>query len=379
MTDGEATPQLQALAERLEAWLLESAFPLWWECGADREKGGFHELLTLQGRPVDASPRRMRVQARQSYVYAMAGKLGWNGPWRQAAQHGLDELEARYRREDGLFRTLIAPDGAVLDDTAMLYDQAFALLAMASAGGAALKTGAEALLGRLRRHNMGGFAENAPVPFQSNPHMHLLEAALAWREVDPEGVWDRLADEIVGLCLAHFIDAEHRVLLEFFDSDWRRAAAPAGYAVEPGHQFEWAWLLERWGRLRGDDGACEAARILYRAGSRGVDLARDVAVDQISDDLAITQTRARLWPQTERLKAALILSQTAQGEERACYVSDALGAASALWRYLQTPMSGLWRDKMLSDGTFVEEPAPASSFYHIVCCITSLQRAILSA
>ena len=58
--------------------------------------------------------------------------LGWPGPWREAAQHGLDGLVARYRRPDGLYRTLVAPDGDALDETAMLYDQAFVLLALAT-------------------------------------------------------------------------------------------------------------------------------------------------------------------------------------------------------------------------------------------------------
>ncbi len=35
--------------------------------------------------------------------------------------------------------------------------------------------------------------------------------------------------------------------------------------------------------------------------------------------------------------------------------------------------AGLWRDKMMADGTFVEEAAPASSFYHIVCAIYELE------
>jgi len=30
------------------------------------------------------------------------------------------------------------------------------------------------------------------------------------------------------------------------------------------------------------------------------------------------------------------------------------------------PVRGLWRDKLLDDGTWVDEPAPASSFYHVI-------------
>src|ERR1700691_4228668 len=38
-----------------------------------------------------------------------------------------------YRRADGLYRTLVAPDGSPIDNSALLYDQAFALLGIASA------------------------------------------------------------------------------------------------------------------------------------------------------------------------------------------------------------------------------------------------------
>ena len=34
---------------RLHRWLLEEAYPLWWEAGADREGGGFHDRLSLRG------------------------------------------------------------------------------------------------------------------------------------------------------------------------------------------------------------------------------------------------------------------------------------------------------------------------------------------
>ena len=53
------------------------------------------------------------------------------------------------------------------------------------------------------------------------------------------------------LALTRFIDPETGVLREFFDADWRAPGGEDGL-VEPGHQFEWAWLLQRWGRLRGE-------------------------------------------------------------------------------------------------------------------------------
>ncbi|HEX6866534.1 MAG TPA: AGE family epimerase/isomerase [Caulobacteraceae bacterium] len=43
---------------------------------------------------------------------------------------------------------------------------------------------------------------------------------------------------------------------------------------------------------------------------------------------------------------------------------------------METPVPGLWRDRMKADGSFIDEPAPASSFYHIVGAILDLDRAL---
>src|SRR4051812_8511385 len=125
-------PNLETAAHQLGLWLDNSALPLWWTAGADHEQGGFFELLDREARPICA-PRRLRVQARQIYVYASAGFAGWRGPWPDAVRHGLEAIARRYRRSDGLYRTLCDDSGAPLDERAFLYDQAFVLLALATA------------------------------------------------------------------------------------------------------------------------------------------------------------------------------------------------------------------------------------------------------
>jgi mannose-6-phosphate isomerase len=348
-------------------WLTQHALPLWAEAGVDRVQGGFEELLGQDGRPV-AAPRRARVQGRQSFVFATAGSLGWDGPWREVAGLGLEYLERCYKRDDGLYATLAGPDGVVVDQTAMTYDQTFAMLAAAAMHRHGLGPGEAYALGlldrleKLRRHPGGGFIEPGP-GFLSNPHMHLFEAALAWIEAGGQARWHALADEIMALALTSFIDRTHGVLLEQFDSAWAPAAGEAGDSVEPGHLFEWSWLLERWARLGGSAEAHDAALLLFEAGRRGVDATRNVAIDETTRTLTPRRATARLWPQTERLKAALLL-----GRE-----SEARAAAQSLWHYLQTSRPGLWRDRLAEDGRFIDEPAPASSLYHIICAVASLK------
>ncbi|MNH86013.1 Mannose-1-phosphate guanylyltransferase 1 [compost metagenome] len=363
-------------ARGLQDWLRRKALPIWATLG-QREDGAFAEALALDGRRLSA-PRRARVQARQIYVFAQAGLMGWQGPWARAVRTGVEHLEAAFLREDGLMRTLLDDDDRPLDESAMVYDQAFYLLALATA----LKAGVideSVAIGRgqavrnaleARAVQNGAFREAGRFPFQSNAHMHLLEAALAWEEVSEDPVWAALADRLANLARTIFIDRNTGRLGELLDKTWKLEGDEGGGRVEPGHQFEWAWLLARHSRLRGDEDGVEVARRLYASGGDGVSMRHDVAVDVLNSDGTVRTNQARLWPQAEWLKAALIMAQESEGARRAAYLNDASVALRALWLYL-TP-DGLWRDKKLQNGALVDEAVPASSLYHIMSGFTQL-------
>jgi mannose-1-phosphate guanylyltransferase/mannose-6-phosphate isomerase len=376
-----AMRDLTSWHSHFRSWLFEDALPLWSTQGVDPSFGGFQEVLNLDASPA-MSARRARVQARQSFVFSQAGKIGWSGPWQEMAELGLSCLIARYRRPDGLFSTLVSADGAVLSAAAYVYDQAFVLLAGASLLEVSSSHGdwrrfaldLHLNLKTSRRHVAGGFREEGENGFLSNPHMHLLEAALAWIEVDNNATWSDLADEIAILALQKFIDPQKHFLREYFGADWQPLSGALGNCIEPGHQFEWAWLLERWSRSRQRADAHAAAVDLFAMGTRGVNAAHNVAIDEMDDAFQPRRATARLWPQTERLKAALILMGCAEEPQRSFYREQACEAAQSLWSYLEVPKAGLWRDKMQEDGQFVIEPAPASSLYHIVAAIDALGR-----
>nr|WP_313427681.1 AGE family epimerase/isomerase [Brevundimonas diminuta] len=365
----KAEPEsLEVGGRRFGDWLRQSALPLWATLGQD-EDGRFAEAISLDGHVMKVA-RRARVQARQIWTYAEAGRLGWSGPWRRAVRLGAERLATEYLRADGLCRTLLTADGASLDDTAMLYDQAFVLLALQSARAQAtdpadIEQRALQIRDTLQSQRLsdGGWQEQGEHPYQANAHMHLLEACLAWEEGGGDAGWAEMADEVVRLALTRFIDPTGGFLREFFDAAWRPATGEEGRLVEPGHQFEWAWLLTRYARLRGDTALLGHARRLYDFGVKGVSDSR-VALDAINADGRPRGERARLWPQTEWLKAALILAETAEDGERRRYLADASDALRALWLYL-TP-NGAWRDKRLGRKGFMNEAAPASSFYHIM-------------
>lgn len=369
--------ELDALRQRLTAWMFDHALPLWRDVGIDPGSLAFQDTLDQCGRPMP-TPRRARVQARQVYVFAWAGSRGWTGDWAGAARDGLDAFLARHRRPDGFFRTLASPEGAPLDDRVLTYDQAFGLFALAAAAAQLpdrrdLATEAATTLLKAmdaRRLPARGFSEIGAHPYQSNAHMHLLEAALAWELISEAPAWRALADEVAGLALDRFIDPERGFLREHFEPDWSPAQGADGRIVEPGHQFEWAWLLDRWARRRGDARGRAAAARLYRIGAdHGVDRARGAAVDRLTEDFAVLDPSARLWPQTERLRAALWFDDQA----------GALDAARCLNRYIDTPIPGLWWDKLGPDDRFADEPASGSSLYHIVGAVDALMPALPEA
>jgi len=358
---GRKFADLPAAAVWFGDWLREAALPLWAEAGVDPATGGFREALTWAGAPHD--PRyRTRVQTRQAFVYATAAADGIAGPWRAVAELGFERFLRQAQRGDGLFAAVLGLDGAPVDRAAYLYEHAFVLLAAAALGRAELGLDVRARLGAFR-HDAGGFREAGPHPFQANALMHLFEAALAWERASDDAGWAALSDELAELALQRFIDPATGALSEFFDRDWTRLAGEAGL-IEPGHQFEWAWLLEQWGRARGRMDAQTAARRLFNVGRRGFDPARNVAMNALADDLSVRDVGARLWPQTEHLKAALAL-----GDRDA-----ALQGASGLAAYLETPARGVWRERMRADGSFIEEPSPATSFYHLYLAIRELER-----
>ncbi len=365
---GITAPRFASLVEAArscDVWLRAAALPLWATVGIDPLTGAFREALTRDGVPSDPY-RRTRVQARQTFVFASAAAEGLPGPWLSAAQRGMAFLRAAALRPDGLFWARMELAGGS-SEAAGLYDHAFILLALAGlarAGEPGVEAEALALLGHMQvfRHRTG-FRETGTQPYQANAQMHLLEAALAWESVGQATVWSALCDEIVDLALTRLIDDRDGALREFFDAAWIPLQGEAS-TIEPGHQFEWAWLLAKWGRARNDPRGLAAARRLFAIGRLGFDDGLNIVVNALRTDLSISDRGARLWPQCEQLKAALALDE----------IDAALQAANGLFAFAGMRAGGVWRERMRADGSFIDEPAPATSLYHLYLAINELTR-----
>jgi mannose/cellobiose epimerase-like protein (N-acyl-D-glucosamine 2-epimerase family) len=386
---------MSALAERLietqktlKTWLFSHALPIWRDVGLDHDKGGVFEKIGLDGNPVDEA-RRTRVAARQVYSYALAQKMGYVGDTNSVIDQGLNWLSGPAATPEGMVSALLAPNGAVLKAEFDFYDHAFALLAYASAfkvrpDDKSLEQKALIIRQTLLtdyKHPVRGFEESNPrtLPLKTNPHMHMFEASLAWIEAGGDKVWQDIASEIAELCLDKFLHPENGSLREYFDGDWNPLQGEMGRIIEPGHQFEWAWLLIRWSQITGNERfIVPAQRLVEIAEIHGTDHKRNVTIFELWDDFSPKDHKARLWAQTERMKAYVALCSIAKSpEDKALYVENLLKGASGLQLYFDTKITGLYTDKMNPNGTFVEEAAPASTLYHIICAIDELMTVTL--
>ena len=161
--------------------------PFWAERGWDRRNGGFYEALDMSGNALSGVSRRVRTQARQSFVLARCTEAGWLDETAQAVE-GLRYLRAKAWMAGGEpgWAHRLDDQGQVTDGRRDLYDHAFIILACAwvfkASGETEFRELAYATLDFIETHlasQQGGFVEAigaAVLPRRQNPHMHLFEA-----------------------------------------------------------------------------------------------------------------------------------------------------------------------------------------------------------
>ncbi|HHI88705.1 MAG TPA: mannose-6-phosphate isomerase [Hellea balneolensis] len=369
---------LTRIAGRAHDWLVHAALPFWADQARDGE-GGFCEELHADGQPNWQAVRRLRVQARQIYSYAMAYRMGWCAD-RSVADHTLDFMLAKGFMPDERpgFIALLNPDGSVKDDRRDLYDHAFYLMALARHSqictGHTTLALADSLIAflddELAAEN-GGWTEGLPrddprnALRRQNPHMHLFEAFLTLYDASGNAKYLRRAHEIYELFQAYFFDEETATITEFFHQNWRPARGAKGQSVEPGHMAEWVWLLGQYEQRTGNSTRKPAERLYQKL------LSYDgpFLFDEMDKTGRVLRRTSRLWVQTEMVKAHL--AQAEFGHRKAPAIA-AYWLERILDDYLRP--EGCWTDVMGENGLPLHGPVPTSTFYHIVCMITEAVR-----
>ncbi|MEM7664189.1 MAG: AGE family epimerase/isomerase [Pseudomonadota bacterium] len=362
---------------RAKNWLWQ-AFDAWSRSAWDHQNGGFVEQLNLDGIPDTTANRRVRVQARQIFSFSKAVSLGWPNlkASKSLVENGLDYLDSQLRHPDGGWVHIVDSDAAVVDAKRDLYDHAFIILAGTAAFSAldskkGLKLAEEAIAfidRELLDESGDGWAESLPasLPRRANPHMHLLEAMLAFHKATGCAEALAKAKHIVDLFETRFFNPRTNVMAEQFTQELQPTEAENVLVFEPGHHFEWASLLWAFEQLTGHDSLSWRRRLMKTAEQLGRNAKTGLVLNYArSDDISLGST-SRLWPQLEMLRAYLLHAPfiDPQATELAFKMIEDYFRAGAVY--------GLYIDQVDADGIPNAAAIPASMLYHLVTAFEPL-------
>jgi mannose/cellobiose epimerase-like protein (N-acyl-D-glucosamine 2-epimerase family) len=205
--------------------------------------------------------------------------------------------------------------------------------------------------------------------------MHLLEATLAMHGATQAPVRLERATGLVDLFQRAFFDAVTGSLGEYFDAQWRPVAGPEGALREPGHQFEWVWLLQQYIQASGGTDLNATTERLFQFGTRhGINPEGPMqgAVYDEVDKSGVQRTRSMLmWPQTEYVKAC-VARFDATGQT--VYPDQAL----AHWQLMRTrffrPDGCNWINQVGPQGEPLVNDTLSRVLHHVVYSASELAR-----
>ncbi len=386
------------LAERLRTYLFEGLIPFTARAFVDRRQGGFHERVDALGNPVHTGYKRLVVQCRQVYFFSHAFLLAQAPQAIEEARQGVAFLQRSYWdvRHGGWFFST-SPEGAPRERRKDCYGHAFVLFAMAYFHRASGDAGAlllaertlQVLQERFVDESHGGYLEAAAEDWSAlgavrrqNPHMHLLEGLLAMYEAAGGSHYLRLAGDIVRLFREKLFDHESGTLGEHFLDDWT-PHPKLGHRVEPGHHFEWCWLLDWYARVASDTVATDpvssnhgalslSERLFTWAMRHGLDRDHGGVFDAVSREGEVLEGTKRIWPQLECVKACAVRYQR----------SGETGDLRALTAQLEALFSryliddGSWRESLDRQGRPASDTLPGSTGYHLFLALSEVLRVL---
>lgn len=363
------TPLHECFAE-LDQHFHQVVLALWYGPGWNAALELPYEALDQQGQPLPVTRYRAMACARQLYVFSQQ----INDPRHPGAKQRAQALFASLNRhfydpQDGGWFYSVDSQGAPLDTHKDLYTHAFIIFACAhylkvSADSAVQHTLEQALATVQQRFALGDLYQAALTRdwqatdqgFLQNPLMHLTEAFLAVLEARPDPATQAALTALCEAMLKHFVEPKQGLLMEkptTFCENW----------FEPGHQFEWLYLLKSSPLLR--DSLLANALSQAVAFSQAQGLAASGAVQAaLSAQGQLLDANQRIWAQAEYLRALCL-----EGNDQA--LLDAMTGFKT--RHLH---ANGWNESLDGTGAVNRADLPATTAYHLATCYQALARYI---
>ncbi|MBF8731064.1 MULTISPECIES: AGE family epimerase/isomerase [Pseudomonas] len=359
-------PTLPELA-RFNQHFADCIVPLWQGPGWNAELALPFEALDGEHRPMPVQRYRAMACARQLYLFS--SRIEQPGAAERAAALFRSLQRHFHDAEHGGWFYSIDAQGRPLDRRKDLYTHAFIVFACAHYWGkvreglveSALNAALDIVAERFARDDglyeasLGeDWSDLGSGPLQ-NPQMHLTEAFLQTLAVRDD---DAVEHALLSLCealQAHFVDPVHGLMLE-------KPNGAVDNWFEPGHQFEWFYLLDTSPLLRGTPLHASIDRAFTYAEQSGV---KDSAVLAMLDVAGkVIDPTQRIWAQAEYLRALALRP----GSEAKLLVQ--LHALEG--RFLH---AGGWYECRDGQGEVSRHDMPSTTPYHLATCLEGLQAA----
>jgi mannose/cellobiose epimerase-like protein (N-acyl-D-glucosamine 2-epimerase family) len=362
-------PELTALFASAQQHFQDVIVPLWQGPGWNADMALPYEALDAEHQPLP--PQRYRAMACARQLYLFASLIGQVPAAEEHAAALFRSLQRHFHdAEHGGWFYSIDPQGAPLDQRKDLYTHAFILFACAHYWDKAREPLVESVLNAAleviaRRFSTGDGLYEASLdrdwsslgsgPLQ-NPLMHLAEAFLAVLSVREDIAVERALVELCTAMQKRFIDSQHGVLME-------KPLGSVDNWFEPGHQFEWFFLLESSALLRGSKLHASLERAFAFTEQMGVDQ-QSGAVRAMLDfgaDGSSRDATQRIWAQAEYLRA---LTLRPNSEATVLRQLQALQQ-----RFLH---AGGWHECRDEHGEVSRRDMPSTTPYHLATCYCGL-------
>jgi mannose-6-phosphate isomerase len=364
-----AKSELSAVFTTVQQHFMDVIVQLWQGPGWNAEMALPYEALDAQHQPLP--PQRYRAMACARQLFLFSSFIGHP----QVADAGI--------RAAALFRSLqqhfhdaehggwfysIDPQGAPLDRRKDLYTHAFIIFACAHYWAKVREPLVESVLNAALHVVAEQFADGDGLyesvldedwsslgagPLQ-NPLMHLAEAFLATLEVREDAQTLAALDALAEAMQRRFVNIEHGVMLE-------KPLDAVDNWSEPGHQFEWFYLLESSEHLRGTPLHRSLTTAFAHAEEQGVDQVTGAVVAMLEVDGSVKDGTQRIWAQAEYLRALTLRPD-----------SEALLARqlNALQQRFLHPAG--WNECLDSQGQVSRSDMPSTTPYHLATCYIGL-------
>jgi mannose-6-phosphate isomerase len=384
-TSAPFTESQRADARQFISYVFRDMARLWATKGWN--EAGRHGVERLQAdlTPAPLGYRRSMVVGRQLFFFSQAFRVTGDAMLADRARALFADLTGRFwDAEHGGWHFSLDDAGRPADTTKDLYGHAFVMFGLAHYA-AIFKTPdaidwARRTNALVRRHLMlpqGWFAETASRDWtplnralEQNPHMHLLEAYLSLYATTRDADFLRDAQHMVAIYTEKLRSPDGAKVLEHFDSEGR-PHAEKGRLIQPGHLYEWAWLLNEYADFSGLAVYRESPPLLIDwADARGVDSEHGGIYFHVDDTGVVVNDRKRIWPVTECIKAYATLARQ-RGDAKA-YATFAGWIDFITKTYFTGP--GAAHEYVRRDLTPDSDYLPGSTPYHIAMAALEAER-----